>query len=92
VDGDVTVVHGEGGASEGGSESESNPGDITMDEINEYTNYDIVEKAFEECDLNHEGRLTYEEFKMYGYFPCVIIYSTHNAQSIICLLLCKIYS
>jgi hypothetical protein len=24
-----------------------------------------VEKAFEECDLNHEGRLTYEEFKMF---------------------------
>jgi hypothetical protein len=30
-----------------------------------YTNHDIVERAFAECDLNHEGRLTYEEFKMW---------------------------
>lgn len=30
-----------------------------------YTNQDMVEKAFAECDLNHEGRLTYEEFKMW---------------------------
>jgi hypothetical protein len=25
----------------------------------------MVEKAFQECDLNHEGRLTFEEFKMW---------------------------
>jgi len=67
-----------------------------FDNVDLYTNHDVVEKAFEvllvahclpsdfalfclhvnvltwfcicvqECDLNHEGRLTYEEFKMYG--------------------------
>ncbi len=35
------------------------------DEVDFYTNHDLVERAFEECDLNHEGRLTYEEFKMF---------------------------
>jgi hypothetical protein len=34
------------------------------DEIDAYTNHPLVERAFEECDLNHEGRLKYEEFKM----------------------------
>ena len=33
--------------------------------MNSYTNHDFVEKAFEECDLNHEGRLSYQEFKMW---------------------------
>jgi hypothetical protein len=33
--------------------------------VDQYTNHDFVEKAFEECDLNHEGRLSYEEFKMW---------------------------
>jgi Ca2+-binding EF-hand superfamily protein len=36
-----------------------------LDEVDQYTNHDFVEKAFEECDLNHEGRLSYEEFKMW---------------------------
>lgn len=35
------------------------------DYVDYYTNHDMVEKAFAECDLNHEGRLTYEEFKMW---------------------------
>ena len=39
--------------------------DTEFEEVNNYTNHDMVEKAFEECDLNHEGRLTYEEFKMW---------------------------
>lgn len=39
--------------------------DNEFDDVNYYTNHDIVEKAFEECDLNHEGRLKYEEFKMW---------------------------
>jgi len=33
--------------------------------VDYYTNHDMVERAFAECDLNHEGRLTYEEFKMW---------------------------
>ena len=39
--------------------------DDDFDEVNHYTNHDFVEKAFEECDLNHEGRLSYQEFKMW---------------------------
>jgi len=35
------------------------------DYVDYYTNHDMVERAFAECDLNHEGRLTYEEFKMW---------------------------
>lgn len=35
------------------------------DDIDMWTNQDLVEKAFEDCDLNHEGRLTYEAFKMW---------------------------
>lgn len=35
------------------------------DEVDCYTNQDVVEKAFEDCDLNNEGRLTYEAFKMW---------------------------
>lgn len=38
---------------------------IEYEELDFYTHHDMVEKAFEECDLNHEGRLTYEEFKMW---------------------------
>lgn len=41
------------------------PLDSEFEEVDSYTNHDMVEKAFEECDLNHEGRLTYEEFKMW---------------------------
>ena len=26
------------------------------EEVDSYTNHDMVEKAFQECDLNHEGR------------------------------------
>lgn len=36
-----------------------------FEEIDAYTNQDIVETAFAECDLNHEGRLSYAEFKMW---------------------------
>lgn len=46
--------------SESGSSSVS-----SYDSVDYYTNHDFVEKAFEECDLNHEGRLQYEEFKMW---------------------------
>eukprot|EP01042_Synura_sphagnicola_P000499 gene499-532_t len=41
------------------------PEDEEFDDVDQYTNHDVVERAFEECDLNHEGRLTYEEFKMW---------------------------
>lgn len=46
--------------SESGSSSAS-----SFDSVDQYTNHDIVEKAFEECDLNHQGKLQYEEFKMW---------------------------
>jgi hypothetical protein len=36
-----------------------------LSEVDMYTNHDMVELAFKECDLTHEGRLTYEEFKMW---------------------------
>ena len=39
--------------------------DEDYEKIDNYTNHDVVERAFLECDLNHEGRLTYEEFKMW---------------------------
>jgi Ca2+-binding EF-hand superfamily protein len=55
-----------------GDTSDSEKGSVNGDqvhddyeEIDHYTNHDMVEKAFAECDLNHEGRLTYEEFKMW---------------------------
>lgn len=42
--------------------------DPDFDEIDNYTNHDMVEKAFMECDLNHEGRLSYE-VNIYIYIP-----------------------
>eukprot|EP01033_Poteriospumella_lacustris_P010146 gene10146-7236_t len=35
------------------------------DEVDNWTNQDLVEKAFEDCDINNEGRLNYEAFKMW---------------------------
>jgi serine/threonine protein kinase/Ca2+-binding EF-hand superfamily protein len=48
-----------------GSETQNADDNTDFEEIDYYTNHDMVEKAFAECDLNHEGRLTYEEFKMW---------------------------
>lgn len=46
-----------------------------FEEIDSYTNQDVIDKAFAECDLSHEGRLTYEEFKMWVQKnPCVLEY------------------
>ena len=28
----------------------------SLSDVDMYTNHDMVEKAFEECDLTHEGR------------------------------------
>ncbi len=39
--------------------------ELEYDDLDAYTNQDVVERAFAECDLNHEGRLGYEEFKMW---------------------------
>ena len=39
--------------------------DDDLEEVDQYTNHDIVERAFEECDMNHVGRLSFEEFKMW---------------------------
>jgi Ca2+-binding EF-hand superfamily protein len=36
-----------------------------LDEVDQYTNHELVERAFEQCDLNHLGTLSYEEFKMW---------------------------
>ena len=35
------------------------------EEVDMYTNHDVIEKAFAECDLTGEGRLHYQEFKMW---------------------------
>ena len=32
---------------------------ICSHQVDFYTNHDMVEKAFEECDLNHEGELSF---------------------------------
>jgi Ca2+-binding EF-hand superfamily protein len=45
-------------------ENGSSDGD-NLEPVDEYTNHDMVEKAFAECDINHEGRLTYEQFKLW---------------------------
>lgn len=37
----------------------------TYTKVDSYTNHGIAEKAFEECDLRHEGKLNFEEFKMW---------------------------
>ena len=37
----------------------------SIEDVDMYTNHDLAEKAFEHYDLTHEGRLTYEEFKMW---------------------------
>mmetsp|Transcript_655 Transcript_655/g.682 ORF Transcript_655/g.682 Transcript_655/m.682 type:complete len:883 (-) Transcript_655:908-3556(-) len=61
---DPELLHAEINASNNGTlpvDSES----FEIDDVDHYTNQDIVEKAFAECDLNHEGRLTYSEFKMW---------------------------
>jgi Ca2+-binding EF-hand superfamily protein len=39
--------------------------DDDLDEVDQYTNHYLVERAFDECDIDHTGRLTYEEFKMW---------------------------
>lgn len=58
--------HNEYTASHNNTIASSTPGIIDDDDnVNQYTNYDAVEKAFEECDLHHEGRLNFEEFKMW---------------------------
>lgn len=49
----------------GGSEHDAVDHGDDYEEVDSYTNHDMVEKAFQECDLNHEGRLTFEEFKMW---------------------------
>eukprot|EP00596_Hydrurales_sp_CCMP1899_P003635 CAMPEP_0119047024 /NCGR_PEP_ID=MMETSP1177-20130426/50489_1 /TAXON_ID=2985 /ORGANISM="Ochromonas sp, Strain CCMP1899" /LENGTH=819 /DNA_ID=CAMNT_0007020999 /DNA_START=459 /DNA_END=2918 /DNA_ORIENTATION=- len=59
-DSDTSNEHTSGGSNHDGV----NHGD-DYEEVDSYTNHDMVEKAFQECDLNHEGRLTFEEFKMW---------------------------
>ena len=60
--------------------------DDEFDDVNHYTNHDFVEKAFAECDLNHEGKLSYEEFKMWvertpgilDYMESILPFSGHK--------------
>jgi len=53
--------------------------DEAYEEVDNYTNHDIVEKAFNECDVRHEGRLDFEEFKMWvERTPQVIQYIEQN--------------
>ena len=47
------------------SGGESSVYDENFEEIDNYTNEDVVARAFEECDLTHEGRLTFPAFKMW---------------------------
>ena len=57
----IEDVEGDNYSDSGASSSSGS----SFDSVDQYTNHDIVEKAFDECDLNHEGRLKYEEFKMW---------------------------
>ena len=60
---DITPIpEGEEGGPDGQGDHDEG---AEYNEVDHYTNHDMVEKAFDECDLNHEGRLTYEEFKMW---------------------------
>ena len=62
---------GSGSGSGGGSglhshnTSDTEVPDDNFEEVDNYTNQDVVERAFEECDLNHEGRLSFPAFKMW---------------------------
>lgn len=64
-----------GGDSRGGVEAESDD----YEEVDNYTNHDIIEKAFNECDVRHEGRLDFEEFRMWvERTPQIIAYIEQN--------------
>jgi hypothetical protein len=54
-----------GAAAAAAAAAQPNPNDFDYEDVDFYTNHDMVERAFAECDVNHEGRLTYEEFKMW---------------------------
>ena len=44
-------------------------------EVDAYTNHDIIERCFADCDLTGEGRLHYQEFKMWvNRNPAIIEY------------------
>lgn len=43
----------------------SNNSDYFIDDVDQYTNHSVIEKAFEECDVNHQHSLNFEEFKMW---------------------------
>jgi serine/threonine protein kinase/Ca2+-binding EF-hand superfamily protein len=53
------------------------------DEVDAYTNHDVVEKCFQDCDINHAGKLNYEQFKMWvlktpvvlGYIESILPYT-----------------
>lgn len=72
-------------SSASGSESGSNSGDDPAyeEEVDAYTNHDVVEKCFKDCDINHEGKLNYEQFKMWvmrtpvvlGYIESILPYT-----------------
>jgi tRNA A-37 threonylcarbamoyl transferase component Bud32/Ca2+-binding EF-hand superfamily protein len=70
--------HSDDGHSDHGG-NETTPPPLTIspnyDEVDSYTNHDIIEKAFQDCDLHGEGRLHFEEFRMWvGRNPAIIEY------------------
>lgn len=44
-----------GGSNDSDQSSNNIQHDIEFEEVDNYTNHDMVERAFAECDLNHEG-------------------------------------
>jgi serine/threonine protein kinase/Ca2+-binding EF-hand superfamily protein len=63
-------ANGEEEEEEGGEEEDDDDLATDSDEeyeeqVDAYTNHDIVVQAFHDCDVEHDGRLTYEEFKMW---------------------------
>ncbi len=51
------------GSIDGGEVPSSIPDESdTYTKVDSYTNHDIVEKAFEECDLRHEGMYRHTNF------------------------------
>ena len=60
--------------------------DDEIAEVDAYTNHDVIMKAFEDCDIHHQGRLNYEEFKMWlernpaiiDYIESIVPYHQHK--------------
>ena len=61
--------------SSSGSSSGSDSGSAYEEQVDQYTNHDIVEKCFQECDITNQGKLNYEQFKMWvTRTPAIVTY------------------